>query len=97
MERMDELLRGLLINSRAQGQGSNNNNNNNDGVSVPLIARLLERVQLWRKQPYQLMGANNALEKSVMASEAARRVTFEHWPHMHYRWLFIQCYVINVM
>lgn len=33
------------------------------------------------------------LNKEMMASEAARRLTFQNWPHMEYRFVFELCVV----
>uniref|UniRef100_A0A914XHT9 UBC core domain-containing protein n=1 Tax=Plectus sambesii TaxID=2011161 RepID=A0A914XHT9_9BILA len=55
---------------------------------LPIIAAVLERIHLQLDHPYNFdLGNDGAgLDKAVMASESARKLTFDHWPHMHYRW-----------
>uniref|UniRef100_A0A158R584 UBIQUITIN_CONJUGAT_2 domain-containing protein n=1 Tax=Syphacia muris TaxID=451379 RepID=A0A158R584_9BILA len=56
----------------------------------PLISALAERVRLLLspERPYNFDYTLEwkGIDKEVMVSEAARRLTFEHWPHMNYRW-----------
>ncbi|VDM37229.1 unnamed protein product [Toxocara canis] len=53
------------------------------------VAALAERIRLLLnpEHPYNFEYAPEwkGIDKEVMVSEAARRLTFEHWPHMNYR------------
>ncbi|VDK44650.1 unnamed protein product, partial [Anisakis simplex] len=54
----------------------------------PYVAALAERIRLILnpEHPYNFEYAPEwkGIDKEVMMSEAARRLTFEHWPHMNY-------------
>lgn len=56
---------------------------------VPILAAICERIRqsTHRMMPYNfdLNPDGNGLDKNVMAIEAARTMTFDRWPHMHYR------------
>ncbi|KAM3721402.1 Baculoviral IAP repeat-containing protein [Dirofilaria immitis] len=56
----------------------------------PYISALGERVRLMLNpdHPYNFEYSPEwkGLNKEIMASEAARRLTFQNWPHMEYRW-----------
>uniref|UniRef100_A0A915PSQ5 UBC core domain-containing protein n=1 Tax=Setaria digitata TaxID=48799 RepID=A0A915PSQ5_9BILA len=56
----------------------------------PYISMLGERVRLMLNpdHPYNFDYSPEwkGLNKEMMASEAARRLTFQNWPHMDYRW-----------
>ncbi|VDN82160.1 unnamed protein product [Brugia pahangi] len=56
----------------------------------PYISTLGERVRLMLNpdHPYNFDYSPEwkGLNKDMMASEAARRLTFQNWPHMEYRW-----------
>ncbi|VDK62166.1 unnamed protein product [Onchocerca ochengi] len=56
----------------------------------PYISALGERVRLMLNpdHPYNFEYSPEwkGLNKEMMASEAARRLTFQNWPHMEYRW-----------
>ncbi|VDO52328.1 unnamed protein product [Onchocerca flexuosa] len=56
----------------------------------PYISALGERVRLMLNpdHPYNFEYSPEwkGLNKEMMASEAARRLTFQNWPHMDYRW-----------
>ncbi|KAL3998353.1 Ubiquitin-conjugating enzyme family protein [Acanthocheilonema viteae] len=56
----------------------------------PYISMLGERVRLMLNpdNPYNFEYSPEwkGLNKDMMASEAARRLTFQNWPHMEYRW-----------
>ncbi|CAG9537736.1 unnamed protein product, partial [Cercopithifilaria johnstoni] len=56
----------------------------------PYISTLGERVRLMLNpdNPYNFEYSPEwkGLNKDMMASEAARRLTFQNWPHMEYRW-----------
>ncbi|VDD93489.1 unnamed protein product [Enterobius vermicularis] len=57
----------------------------------PLVSALAERIRLLLnpERPYNFDCTNGfkTIDKEVMVSEAARRLTFEHWPHMNYSWV----------
>ena len=57
---------------------------------LPIVACVLERIQLQHDHPYNFdLGTDGTgLDKAVMASESARKLTFDHWPHMHYRFVY---------
>ncbi|VDN22762.1 unnamed protein product [Gongylonema pulchrum] len=56
----------------------------------PYVSILGERLRLLLnpEHPYSFDYSPEwkGLNKETMASEAARKLTFEHWPHMDYRW-----------
>uniref|UniRef100_F1KQK8 Baculoviral IAP repeat-containing protein 6 n=1 Tax=Ascaris suum TaxID=6253 RepID=F1KQK8_ASCSU len=56
----------------------------------PHVAALAERIRLLLnpEHPYNFEYTPEwkGIDKEVMVSEAARKLTFEHWPHMNYRW-----------
>ncbi|KHN86878.1 Baculoviral IAP repeat-containing protein 6 [Toxocara canis] len=59
------------------------------------VAALAERIRLLLnpEHPYNFEYAPEwkGIDKEVMVSEAARRLTFEHWPHMNYRLWALPC------
>ncbi|VDK73715.1 unnamed protein product [Litomosoides sigmodontis] len=56
----------------------------------PYVSTLGERIRLMLNpdNPYNFEYSPEwkGLNKEMMASEAARRLTFQNWPHMEYRW-----------